>query len=283
METLNETGIWDSAGPVRFDDTETFLFRSADLDVPLDISVARPTGPGGRDGPLPVLYVLDPFLWLPLVVHVSRALTWFTGFPPTLVVGIGHPTTDHIDYFALRARDFSPVEGELPPSISPIPLHRGTGHADRFLDVLAARVFPGIEERYGADPSDRTILGWSFSGLFGLHALFTQPELFDRYLIVSPSLPWGGYALFDTERRYAQTHSDLPKDLFLVAGTHEDSVEAARDGWIMVPLVQRLFDTLTRRGYPSLRPDTLWVEGMEHTTAGWSGVAPGLRFLFDRH
>ncbi|WP_157554760.1 hypothetical protein [Nocardia crassostreae] len=33
-------------------------------------------------------------------MHVSRALTWFTGFPPSLVVGIGHPTADHLDYFA---------------------------------------------------------------------------------------------------------------------------------------------------------------------------------------
>lgn len=269
-------------GPLTFDKTETFSYQPLGFDVPLEISVALPDGPESRAGSVPVLYVFDPFLWLPLVVHVTRSLAWFTGFPRTLVVGVGHPTTDHIDYFALRARDFSPVEGELPASISPLPLNRGTGRADRFLDVLTDQLFPQVEDRYPADPANRAILGWSLSGLFGLHALFTRPEVFRRYLIVSPSLPWGDGAIFDTEEQYAAHHTDLAKDLALVAGTHEDAVDTARDGWLMVPFVERLYRTLTHRRYPNLRTTTVWTPGQGHITAGWYGVGTGLSFLFDR-
>ena len=47
------------------------------------------------------------------------------------------------------------------------------------------------------------IVGASLGGTFATYALFERPELFERYVIVSPGLNWDDAMLMDLEAEYA--------------------------------------------------------------------------------
>lgn len=64
-----------------------------------------------------------------------------------------------------------------------------TGGADNFIRFLETEVIPTIEARYPVT-RHRTIIGHSLSALFVLHTLGTRPGLFERYIAVSPAIPW---------------------------------------------------------------------------------------------
>ena len=76
-----------------------------------------------------------------------------------------------------------------------------------------------VESDYRADTTDRTLLGHSWGGLFALYALFHQPGLFQRYVVVSSDLP------FDYEQKYAERHDSLPVRMYLASGESELNVE----------------------------------------------------------
>ena len=52
-------------------------------------------------------------------------------------------------------------------------------------------------------------------GLFATYALFTEPDLFTRYAITSPSLWWDGGSIFEREAEFAKTRRSLPKQVFV--------------------------------------------------------------------
>lgn len=276
---------WELIGGVELERCQVFRVDSERLGVPIEVSVAVPAGRGDLPATASVLYVLDPYLWYRNVVEVSRSLRQFSGLPATIVVGVAHaPSNDpyFVEYWSLRARDFTPCAGVLPASINPLPLKLGTGRADTFLDFLIEDLFPEVEQRFAADPADRTVLGWSFSGLFALHALFTRPAVFQRYLAVSPSLPWADGVMLGEAEAHARSNAELRKDVFICAGASEDTVEIARDGWVVTPFHNRLYDTLVNRGYAGLRLQMPLLEGESHFTAGYAAISRGLRFLFGR-
>ena len=68
-----------------------------------------------------------------------------------------------------------------------------------------------------------TLIGQSLGGLLGTEVLFTDPELFDDYILVSPSLWWNNGALAATADAWVKAHSTLPKRVF-IAMTPSDSM-----------------------------------------------------------
>jgi predicted alpha/beta superfamily hydrolase len=56
-----------------------------------------------------------------------------------------------------------------------------------FRSFIADQVFPFIAAHYPVT-NDRTFIGHSYGGLFGTYILLTKPDMFCRYIIVSPSL-----------------------------------------------------------------------------------------------
>ena len=86
--------------------------------------------------------------------------------------------------------------------------------------VVDSNVF--YEMVTGADPLDKTLLGDSSGGHFGLYALLTEPGSFQRYVVGSSSLGYGEKALFKLESAYAEAHQELPARLFLGIGDQDE-------------------------------------------------------------
>ncbi|PGH14498.1 hypothetical protein AJ79_02991 [Helicocarpus griseus UAMH5409] len=116
--------------------------------------------------------------------------------PDSIIVSIGYPLTDTV-YIPQRSIDFQPpiYEGSKPPE-SPDPLPKsGADDFIQFIDTVLrpwvhSTLFPKVNFARDA------LYGHSFGGLFVIHTLITQPELFDTFHSASPALFWnGGYML----------------------------------------------------------------------------------------
>ena len=70
------------------------------------------------------------------------------------------------------------------------PADRLTGGRSAFLAMIGDDLLPELARRYPLDQDDMTLYGHSLGGLFVLHALFTRPHLFARYVAADPSVWW---------------------------------------------------------------------------------------------
>src|SRR5690606_8719755 len=113
---------------------------------------------------------------------------------------------------------------------------RGLGGADGFLSFIAEELAPFGEERYGGDPNDRCLFGYSLGGLCTAHALLPEPTAFQRFIIASAALWWNDRWMTGRERERAAGSKQLPARVFVSAGAEEEApggrVESADFGMV---------------------------------------------------
>lgn len=178
-------------GPVR---TEPFvlgitdIIRSTVMNEERTLNIYLPPGYNEQDSVrYPVIYLLDGSVDEDFI-HMA-GLVYFLGFPwlnlcpPSIVVGIAN-----VD----RKRDFTfPTTVEKDKKDFPT-----TGGSAAFIRYLGEEVIPYIQSRYKTN-STSTLIGQSFGGLLATEVLFTHPDWFSKYLIVSPSLWWDNQSLLN--------------------------------------------------------------------------------------
>jgi predicted alpha/beta superfamily hydrolase len=254
----------------------------------LEITVIEPFPGAASAGRLfQTLYLLDSTLTLDIVAGTKRLFDIFSGgaLPLCYLVAIGYADPD---IAARRFRDFTPTKADLPPGLSQ-PLTFGTGGASPYLAALCEDIIPHLERQFPLDPRERVLIGYSLSGRFATYALFSEPQTFGRYLIISPSLWWDRGSAFAEEEAWARSNADLRAKVLLVGGEAE---ETAGGGWrnnlsdeIGLPLKQltnlrELDRRLSARSFPSLRVKTALIPNGRHITLFPAAIALGLVEIF---
>jgi predicted alpha/beta superfamily hydrolase len=242
------------------------LMRADGFEWEHEIRVALPASYGFTDRVYPVLWITDNELECALAVLRDVEL---------ILVSIGAGRVSVRETSARRAFEFRPAEDpyfdgpggeylrrELPGRF---PEFERSGGAGQFLDFLISDVRRVLAAEYRMDPRDHGLFGFSFGGAFVAYALFALPGAFSRYISGSPTLNTGDYAIFDAEERYAAEHDDLPADVFFGAGGAE-MTEPVIAAWGCVSSMVRMVETLSLRGYPSLRLTAKLFPGESHRT-----------------
>lgn len=206
------------AEPVTLDGTEQWMMKSAE-GRDYRIMISLPEGDVPYTGGYPVIYIVDGNAFFPAFHATKRAQD---RFKKSIVVAIGYPSDTPYDYNR-RAFDLSPpqtAERNDPPQ----------GGQDLFLDFIEKRLMPRVNERFKVDQDQRSLVGWSFGGMFGVYTLFTRPALFQHVVAISPSLWWRDRYLLEHERDFTKqahagqlnlTHSSLT----MLVGDREMSQE----------------------------------------------------------
>lgn len=215
--------------------TEVQTIQSSAVGQGYRISIALPaTYHDYPETTYPVIYLLDADFYFGLVTEMVRIMGFRVPFcdelPDAIIVGVGYPTSGSLpqiyhEVLRLRTRDFLPIVDRASeeamqnffPGIGSVE----SGGASRFLQFVYQELIPVIDTTYRTAPTDRTLLGHSWGGLFALYTLFQLPELFQRYVVVSPDLPLGNGFIHGLERDYAQKHTRLPIKLYLAFGEGE--------------------------------------------------------------
>ncbi|PCD01189.1 alpha/beta hydrolase [Halopseudomonas pelagia] len=237
------------AEPVTLDGTEQWIMKSNE-GREYRIMISLPEGDVPYTGGYPVIYLLDGNAYFPAFHAAKRAQKRLQG---SIIVAIGYPSDTPLD-FERRAFDLSPPQ---PPERNEPP----QGGQDLFLDFIEQRLMPKVAERYKVDQDQRSLVGHSFGGMFGVYTLFTRPALFQHVVAVSPSLWWRDRYLLAHERAFTQqahagqlqlTHSSLT---LLVA--ERDLVQSIQDARAL----QLRLQDLSQYG---LRSDFQIEQGEDH-------------------
>jgi len=280
------------ANPVVLHGTETHVVHSAIMDLDLEIRILHP--PVAPPQPLPVVYATDANMSFGIAANVIPLLVMGGEIPPVLTVGIGYPVGADLTYVLRRRQyDLTPTtDAWYLKMFGSSPLFAAElkgGGASQFFRFLSEELWPWIAERYNVS-GDRTYVGHSSAGLFGVYALFNHHGFFRRYVIGSPGLDWDNPLCFDYEAKYAAEHKDLDAIVFLSAGEGESVVRPTLDSAMAAAFTKanfaentvRMGELLRSRNYPSLKLKTKIFEEETHFTMPSIYMPHGLRYVFQQ-
>ncbi|GLC24675.1 alpha/beta hydrolase [Roseisolibacter agri] len=225
---------------------ETFTIASTVLGETRRINVYVPPGyDRGPDVRLPVLYMPDggmaeDFLHVAGLVQV---LTGNGGMRPFILVGIENTE---------RRRDMTgPTDVASDRKIAP-----RVGGSAAFRTFIRAELMPRVRARYRTT-GETAIVGESLAGLFVVETFLREPDLFDTYVALDPSLWWNGAQLLAQAGPTLRSRDVGPKTLFLAnsdepqIATHTRQLaDVLRDGafrdlrWHYLPMPEETHATI---------------------------------------
>jgi len=197
----------------------THTFHSNVLGQDRVLNVYLPEGYADSTLNYPVIYVLDGSRNedFPHVAGLAQYMNMYELLPNSIVVGIANAGPS-------RRRDFtSPTQNDSDKVW--IPTHGGSA---AFIDFIEKEVQPMVQGRYRT-AGRRTIIGQSLGGLLAAEILFTRPELFDDYILVSPSLWWNNGALAAGAAAWVKANAAEPKRVYIASAPDDAMMQKELD------------------------------------------------------
>ncbi len=225
----------------------------------------------------PVLYVTDADYAFPIIRQLARRLN-VEGprIEEFILVGLSYGKGE--DGGVSRQRDYTPT----PNGPSTAPANAVHGQARAYQAYLRDQVKPYITARYRTDPARALFLGHSYGALLGTQILFTEPGMFNGYVLGSPSLWYDKRHAMKLEARYAQQHRDLTANVYLYVGAYEALRKGDRRYNQTVDMVadnRALEAALQSRKYPGLKLKSVVLNDEDHLTVAPRGFMQALRYL----
>ncbi len=203
------SGAGSGAKPFVFGEVRTFNSSILQQDRVLNIYLPDGYSPDGA-ATYPVIYVLDGSANedFPHIAGLAQFMNMYALLPKSIVVGIANVDRRY-DFTHTTTNDSDKVW---------VPTNGGSA---RFIDFIGNELQPFVDARYRTSGA-RTIIGQSLGGLLATEVLFKRPDLFDDYIIVSPSLWWDGGSLAATADAWAKVNGKLPKRVFIAMGRDDE-------------------------------------------------------------
>tara|TARA_B100000780_G_scaffold261139_1_gene213374 strand:- start:519 stop:1337 length:819 start_codon:yes stop_codon:yes gene_type:complete len=159
----------------------------------------------------PVIYLLDGSIDED-IIHVSGivqfgSFSWINRNPESIVVGISN-----VD----RKRDFT-FPTTVEQDIIDFPT---SGHSTTFIQFIQDELKPYVNSEFRTSDTN-TLIGQSLGGLLATEILLKKPDLFDQYVIVSPSLWWNDESLLKQD--LPEIKSD--KSIYIAVGKEGEIME----------------------------------------------------------
>lgn len=238
------------------------------------ISVDLPARYDQLDAP-PLVVVLDGPWLFGTVADAVRIMSTSRESPEAIVVGVSFTDTKVSDYFRQRARWYTPSRWKPPEEAGVKGVEADEcGRAAEFRSFLIDGLLVELARRYRF--GQRWLVGHSFSALFTLDTLFADPDAFDHWMMLSPSVWWDDRHVLSAEAAYADANTDLAATAFISAGSAEDDNAVAHLFRIRANAAE-LVERIESRNYPSLTLHYAVLDGGTHSSCLGHGVAKGLR------
>jgi uncharacterized protein len=229
----------------------------------------------------PVLYVLDGDTHAQAVSGMIQYLSEQNSnqiFPKLMVVFVKNTN---------RTRDFTPYKVQT-SAMLPEVMAKETGGGDKFLEVFKNEIIPYIDQNYPTS-AYRAISGHSLGGLFVLSLLAQQPDLFEDYLVMDPSLWYdeGNYAQLLLKQ--FEQHDLSEKSMFIaVANTlgidHlEDALKSKSPFADHQRNIYVFCQALQQNQKPSLNFSYKYYLKDDHGSVPFIGIYEGLRKIFESY
>lgn len=255
----------NAATPYVKTDGEIRVLPATRTDRQYQLYIGLPASYGKEpDRRYPVVYFTDAYWGYSGVRAIYWGLEYDKTIPEVILVGIGY-AGENLDYDQLRNADlWPPVEARsmFAPGVM-------VGQADQFLRMIETQAIPLIEREYRADPRQRVLMGGSLGGGFALYALYARPDLFQGYVVASPTLQ----VVWQYEEEFMRSGRDVGARLFVSVGGLEAPTFQNEIGLFHRRIAARQY---LRGGYQYRRYETL-----RHDGAILSGFQEGLQYVFE--
>ena len=262
--TLNAQNVKEK---VCLDNTEQFSIASDYVKGEnYSIQVSLPFGYYSSHKSYPVLYVLDGDYAFGITKGIADLLMIGKEIKGIIVIGISYGK-GIFAWSLKRTRDLTPGHDTIYAK------GQNTGGADNFLKFMQYELFPAVNKNYRIIPDSSTICGESLGGLLNSYILWKQPELFQGYIIISPSLIWNDKSVLKLESEYFANNKELNKAVYIAYGSL-DSKE------VIISPATELIQMVQMHHYKGLRLVTRVFEGETHMSVPSVAITNGLKTLF---
>jgi uncharacterized protein len=258
------------ARPCQLGWTETILSKELGEERTLNIYLPDGYSPDSATT-YPVIYLLDggmdeDFVHIAGLIQFS-SFSWVSRLEPSIVVGIAN--TD-------RKRDltYKSKEGyKLPDfALSYQEAYARAGGSDKFMAFIEKELIPFMAQNYKVG-NHTTLIGQSLAGLFATEVLLKKTSLFDRYIIISPSLWW-------------DNNSMLPLAETLIAKMPADQLEVyiavGAEGREMEGYAKQLAHSLRKYRKSNLLMQFQYLKDEDHGTILHQAVSNAFRFFYSK-
>lgn len=189
---------------------ETFQLKSIHVNEIRVINIWTPSDFKSSINSLPVLYMADGGIKedFPHIANTISKLIENKSIPPIILVGIEN--TD-------RRKDLSgPSEVEADSEYCPL-----TDGAKNFRAFINEELVSEINRKYKTTDK-KGLIGESLSGLFVIETFFLNPESFDFYIAMDPSLWWNNHFLERNAKDYLESFPNKRTKLWFAGSSAED-------------------------------------------------------------
>ncbi|MFD1582774.1 alpha/beta hydrolase [Microbulbifer halophilus] len=240
--------------------------RTSERVYPLFIKLPR-SYPENPQLHYPVIYLTDAWYAFQIVSGATRYPMGSGKMGEAILVGISYSRGDSGQ--SSRFRDYTPTRDRDWQSL--------TGDAASHAGFIADTVFPYIEKNYRTEKGSRTFIGNSLGGLFGAYMLLTRPDMFDNYILGSPSVWYDDDVIlsFDAEP------TDKIRRVFIAVGGQE-TPDAGNTIHDMVEGARQLYSKLKGESRIKLESKLLLIPEAKHETAFPTTAIQGLDWLYKK-
>ncbi len=256
------------AAPKPFILGETRELWSEELGEKRVVNIYLPEGYDKDDTThYPVIYLLDggadeDFIHIVGLVQYNT-FSWINRVPKCIVVGIAN--TD-------RKRDFT-FPSKTPYDKTLCPTSGGSGE---FIAFMEKDLQPFIQHTYKTATA-KTLIGESLGGLLATEVLLTHPGLFDKYIIISPSLWWDDGSLLKHDTAILQKNTHLT---VVYIGVGKEGLGLGNTPHVMEVDANVLADRLKALNNPNLKVYFDYLPAETHATIGHPAVFNAFRMLY---
>jgi len=112
------------------------------------------------------------------------------------------------------------------------------GKSANYIAFLADELQPYIRQAFKGTGT-QTIIGESLAGLLSAEILLKRPQLFDNYILISPSLWWGRESLLQDAKRLSANRKDSLKRIYIGAPSKKEDRRMYQDAKQLAKLLQQ--------------------------------------------
>lgn len=218
----------------------------------------------------PIIYLLDgsadeDFIHVAGIVQFNT-FPWVDRIPKSIVVGIANTNRK----FNFTTRSERSTDNKLIPK---------NGGSAKFVAFIEKELQPYIDQKYGANMGN-TLIGQSLGGLLATEILFTKPHLFNKYIIISPSLWWRDGYLLQEKPAILNPSYMSPTKIYVGVGK-EGSIDGSKNH-IMEEDARLLADKIKNGASKSVNVYFDYLPEEDHATVTHQAVFNAFRMLYPK-
>jgi len=249
---------------------------SAILGEKRSIWVYRPesdTGKSEHQKRYPVVYLLDGNWHFVSVVGMLQQLSYINGntiCPEMIVVGI---------LVKERYRDLTPTCDSA--------FSETSGGYSRFISFIKKELMPHIASKYPVAPYN-LFIGHSLGGLAVINTLITDPDLFNGYVAIDPSMWWDHQVTMKAAAKALGNQTFNSISLFLaIANSMDAGMDTAKvrhdrtRGTLPIRSLLEFSDTLHAHSGNKLKYQINYYRNENHGSIPLIATYDALHFIFD--